>query len=182
MSDPVNNPAHYNQNGIEVIDVIETYAKEDFRLANVIKYVCRCEYKGKKLEDLKKAAWYLNRVIDELAPCEGYTPREVEVFFQGYDCRKQEEDEQPEDLSWQDFPGLVATLPADRIAGDDAIAQRIKDAYYSHDRHEIHGYCANCDKELPATEAYITQQAGYETEVKFCSTSCVDKLREWQGR
>jgi len=67
MSDPVNNPSHYNQNGIEVIDVIETYAKDDFRLANVIKYVCRCDYKGKKLEDLKKAAWYLNRVIEELA-------------------------------------------------------------------------------------------------------------------
>jgi hypothetical protein len=65
MTDPVNDPSHYNQNGIEVIDVIETYAKSDFRLANVIKYVCRCEYKGNKLEDLKKAQWYLNRCVDE---------------------------------------------------------------------------------------------------------------------
>ena len=66
MTDEVNEPSHYNQNGIEVIDVIETYAKSDFRLANVIKYVCRCEYKGNKLQDLEKAQWYLERVIDEL--------------------------------------------------------------------------------------------------------------------
>ena len=65
--DKVNSPAHYNKGGIEVIDVIETYTKTDFRLANVLKYVCRCEYKGNKLEDLKKAQWYLNRVVDELA-------------------------------------------------------------------------------------------------------------------
>ena len=64
--DPVNNPTHYNQNGIEVIDVIETYAKNDFRLANVIKYVCRSGYKGNKLQDLKKAQWYLNRAVADL--------------------------------------------------------------------------------------------------------------------
>lgn len=66
MTDDVNEPSHYNKNGIEVIDVIETYAKTDFRLANVLKYVCRCEYKSSKLQDLQKAQWYLNRVVEEL--------------------------------------------------------------------------------------------------------------------
>lgn len=66
MTDPVDNPSHYNKGGIEVIDVIETYAKSDFRLANVIKYVCRCDYKGQKLQDLQKAAWYLDRAIVDL--------------------------------------------------------------------------------------------------------------------
>lgn len=66
MNDDVNNPGHYNVGGIEVIDVIERYAKDDFRLANVLKYVCRSGYKGNKLKDLRKAQWYLSRVIEEL--------------------------------------------------------------------------------------------------------------------
>lgn len=61
--DNVNRPAHYNKNGIEVIDVIETYTPNSPHLANVLKYVCRHSYKGKPLEDLKKARWYLDRAI-----------------------------------------------------------------------------------------------------------------------
>ena len=73
MTDEVNNPVHYNQNGIEVIDVIETYAKHDFRLANVLKYVCRAGYKGHPLQDLQKAQWYLNRVVSEMEVVEALT-------------------------------------------------------------------------------------------------------------
>ena len=51
--DPVEKPEHYNQ-GIEVIDVIEDY-KLNYHLGNVIKYICRAKFKGKELEDLKKA-------------------------------------------------------------------------------------------------------------------------------
>ena len=51
--DPVEKPEHYNQ-GIEVIDVIEDY-KLNYNLGNVIKYICRAKFKGKELEDLKKA-------------------------------------------------------------------------------------------------------------------------------
>lgn len=60
--DPVNHPAHYTLGGIEVIDAIEAW-KLTFKLANVIKYVARADHKGKPLEDLKKAQWYLNREI-----------------------------------------------------------------------------------------------------------------------
>lgn len=65
MNDPVHNPAHYKSGGIEVIDVIESFDL-NFRLANVIKYVLRAGRKGDALEDLEKAAWYLDREIDKL--------------------------------------------------------------------------------------------------------------------
>ena len=38
----------------------------NFCLGNVIKYVMRAPYKGKQIEDLEKAAWYLNREINRL--------------------------------------------------------------------------------------------------------------------
>ena len=65
MNDPVHNPSHYKSGGIEVIDVIEAF-ELNFRLANVIKYVLRAGRKGDALEDLEKAAWYLDREIDKL--------------------------------------------------------------------------------------------------------------------
>jgi len=65
MNDPVHNPSHYKSGEIEVIDVIEAF-ELGFRLANVIKYVLRAGRKGDALEDLEKAAWYLDREIDKL--------------------------------------------------------------------------------------------------------------------
>ena len=61
----VNHPDHYNAGSIKVIDIIEDW-KVDFHLGNVIKYVLRAPYKGKTLEDLKKAKWYLDRKIEQL--------------------------------------------------------------------------------------------------------------------
>jgi len=63
--DVVNRPSHYTQGKIEVIDFIEDQ-KLDFRAANVVKYTCRARYKGKELEDYKKARFYLDRLIKEL--------------------------------------------------------------------------------------------------------------------
>ena len=83
MTDEVNNPVHYNQNGIEVIDVIETYAKHDFRLANVLKYVCRAGYKGHPLQDLQKAQWYLNRVVSEMEGVEANDAKN-NAWLRGY--------------------------------------------------------------------------------------------------
>lgn len=60
----INNPSHYNQGKIEVIDAIEDW-KLGFHLGNVVKYVARSEYKWNRLEDLKKAQWYLNRYIEK---------------------------------------------------------------------------------------------------------------------
>ena len=60
--DPVSNPPHYQRGGIEAIDVIEAFDL-NYRLGNVIKYVLRHELKG-GVESLRKAAWYLNREIE----------------------------------------------------------------------------------------------------------------------
>ena len=62
--DVVNSPQHYTHGQYEVIDVIEDW-ELNFRLANAVKYIARHKHKGKPLEDLKKAAWYLQREIDK---------------------------------------------------------------------------------------------------------------------
>ena len=65
MIDPVNNPIHYTDHpsGIECIQITEHM---NFNLGNAIKYIWRAALKGKQLEDLKKAAWYVNREIARL--------------------------------------------------------------------------------------------------------------------
>lgn len=65
-SSSVNHPAHYNQGSIEVIDAIEDW-KLSFHAGNVIKYVVRAPHKN-GLEDLKKARWYLDRLIQLHTP------------------------------------------------------------------------------------------------------------------
>lgn len=64
-NDPVNSPAHYTYGKIEVIDYILD-KKLDFCLGNVIKYVSRAGHKNNALEDLQKAAKYLEFKINEL--------------------------------------------------------------------------------------------------------------------
>lgn len=62
--DEVNHPPHYNCGDWEVIDVIEA-AGLGFHLGNVLKYVMRAGHKNPYTytQDLKKAAWYLERAI-----------------------------------------------------------------------------------------------------------------------
>lgn len=65
--DNVEHPSHYCRGGIECIDAIEASLGKDeftgFLRGNIIKYVWR--YKDKNgLEDLKKAQWYLNKLIE----------------------------------------------------------------------------------------------------------------------
>ena len=63
--DVINHPSHYTRGKIEVIDFIEDQ-QLPYHLGNVIKYISRAGYKGDKLEDLKKARWYLDRYINEV--------------------------------------------------------------------------------------------------------------------
>jgi len=69
--DVVNKPQHYNQYGIECIDGIRaSMSQEAFRgylKGNVHKYLWRYNYKNKPVEDLKKAQWYLNKLIEEVS-------------------------------------------------------------------------------------------------------------------
>jgi hypothetical protein len=66
--DIVQRPAHYNQGQFEVIDVIEDkLTPEQFRgylEGNVLKYILRHQYKGHPKQDLQKAQWYLNRMVE----------------------------------------------------------------------------------------------------------------------
>ena len=64
MSNQVNHPTHYGgqENPYEAIKVIEAWGL-GFNLGNVVKYLSRAGKKGDTLEDLRKAAWYLNREI-----------------------------------------------------------------------------------------------------------------------
>ena len=69
-SDMICHPAHYNQGNIECIDAmaaatVNKHGIEAVCVSNVIKYLWRYESKN-GLEDVKKASWYLNRLIDEL--------------------------------------------------------------------------------------------------------------------
>lgn len=68
MQDNVNHPAHYTQGKVEVIEIIEQLTSgmeghKAYCLGNVVKYIFRHERKN-GLEDLKKANWYLQRVIE----------------------------------------------------------------------------------------------------------------------
>lgn len=67
--DPVNRPAHYTSGGIECIDAMQAAfgaeAVKDFCLCNAFKYLWRHRNKN-GVEDLKKARWYLNRLIEEV--------------------------------------------------------------------------------------------------------------------
>ena len=69
MSDNVNHPIHYNTGKIESIDYIEdVLTPEEYRgfiKGNIIKYISREKHKNGD-EDLKKAKWYLDRLIDKL--------------------------------------------------------------------------------------------------------------------
>lgn len=67
QSEAVNHPAHYGgaENTYEAIKVIEAW-RLGFCLGNVVKYISRAGKKGSKLEDLKKAQWYLAREIEKL--------------------------------------------------------------------------------------------------------------------
>lgn len=68
--DNVNHPVHYTQGGIECIDAIKASTNgldgvEAFCTENAIKYLWRWKHKN-GVEDLKKAQWYINRLIQEV--------------------------------------------------------------------------------------------------------------------
>ena len=64
--DVVHNPAHYNTGSIECIEAIEesmsSVAFKGYLKGNCLKYLWRYDYKGKQVEDLQKAGWYLQKL------------------------------------------------------------------------------------------------------------------------
>ena len=81
--DLVNHPPHYNKGGMEVIEVIELVTGGGrtgdqgfvgYLLGNILKYLLRFRHKGKPIEDLKKARWYLDKLISVVSDKEKPTP------------------------------------------------------------------------------------------------------------
>ena len=74
--DNVNSPAHYKYGKKETIDVICDCMTDDeyhgYLKGNVLKYVSRYKFKGEPLEDLQKAQWYLNKLINEYTHLENF--------------------------------------------------------------------------------------------------------------
>jgi hypothetical protein len=70
-TDAVNHPAHYGVGTYEAIKVIEAW-ELGFHLGNTVKYICRAGKKDPraKLEDLRKAKWYLDRIVEMGAEAE----------------------------------------------------------------------------------------------------------------
>tara|TARA_R110000824_G_scaffold131926_2_gene294209 strand:- start:171 stop:614 length:444 start_codon:yes stop_codon:yes gene_type:complete len=70
LLDEVNKPEHYNTGSVECIEAIQaTLSGEEFKgycRGNAVKYLWRCMYKGKSKQDLEKARWYLERLLDTL--------------------------------------------------------------------------------------------------------------------
>tara|TARA_B100001939_G_C16825996_1_gene566496 strand:- start:476 stop:775 length:300 start_codon:yes stop_codon:yes gene_type:complete len=72
VDDLVSRPAHYTAGRYEAIDVIEDAVQHapdpasGFLLGNTLKYLLRAWLKGNTIQDLCKARWYLNRLIDRL--------------------------------------------------------------------------------------------------------------------
>lgn len=58
--DAVNHPSHYKHLPVEAIEITENF---NFCIGNAIKYLIRCDHKGNAIQDLKKAAWYVQREI-----------------------------------------------------------------------------------------------------------------------
>lgn len=82
MSDNVEHPSHYNAGGVETIEGIKSALGDgflDYCRGNVLKYVWRCRHKGRLLEDLRKAAKYLEWAIEEAESEKPSEPQPLEI-------------------------------------------------------------------------------------------------------
>lgn len=72
-AEAVDHPEHYNRGAFETIDVIEDWGL-NFNVGNAVKYISRYKHKGKPVEDLRKAIWYLNRELSTLEAEDAINP------------------------------------------------------------------------------------------------------------
>jgi hypothetical protein len=70
VTDPVEQPDHYNKGAIEAIEAIKASMPANefngYLKGNALKYLWRYDYKGKPIEDLRKCRWYIERLIKEV--------------------------------------------------------------------------------------------------------------------
>jgi len=89
VDDVVNHPSHYTSHpsGVECIQVTEHMG---FNLGNAVKYIWRADEKGAAIEDLRKAAWYVQREIQRrasagVAPGATATLRGPQIGAEGFE-------------------------------------------------------------------------------------------------
>ena len=73
VADPINHPTHYTASPYEAITVIESVGSGYCR-GNALKYLCRAPHKGSEAADLRKAAWYVRRLVTAR---EAFTPMDT---------------------------------------------------------------------------------------------------------
>lgn len=94
----VNHPSHYqSKTGLEAIDVIEAFCDglngiEAFCTGNALKYLCRWKSKN-GIEDLKKAQWYINRLIEHVEKTNEKNPPFLtltpdDILINGKSCKE----------------------------------------------------------------------------------------------
>jgi hypothetical protein len=68
-NDLINSPAHYITGGIETIDFIRAKLTDEeykgYLKGNAVKYLARAGVKGAEMQDLAKANWYTNRLLED---------------------------------------------------------------------------------------------------------------------
>ena len=63
----VNSPPHYKQGDVECIEAIKAATGDGYQgylQGNIMKYIWRYRAKGQAINDLKKAQWYLNKLVE----------------------------------------------------------------------------------------------------------------------
>ena len=125
--DNINQPKHYANTKIETIDIIEDKLNKDgfegFLAGNVLKYITRYKLKN-GVEDLKKAQWYLNKLIDFKEP---KLLDKIRSFTHG------------EFAEWYETD-LNCDLCEVIVEKDDFIIYKIEDAYFYYEINENDAY------------------------------------------
>ena len=129
MNDNVMHPSHYTDGGIEVIEYIRAKLSaegfEGYCEGNVLKYMSRAGKKGDKVEDLKKASWYLNYLIDFLSETPSPTDPEPPTEKKSGAPRKELDDKEIRKM-YRDgaSPADIAEVMG---AGKQTIVDRLKE-------------------------------------------------------
>lgn len=117
MHDPVNQPQHYCQGGIETIEAIEaSMSKEAFHgflKGNILKYVWRYEHKN-GVEDLRKAQWYLTRLVADMEAGNHLDKLCSNVYESVKAMEERQADYDPDDYMASGCPDGFCPMPAIR--------------------------------------------------------------------
>jgi hypothetical protein len=126
QTDPVTRPSHYTFGDVEVADALDAW-RLDWKLANVVKYVARAGRKGDaetEVQDLEKAARYLQRRISELRGVRSWEPEQTAPAA---DMLREAMGGQPFALDFDFVTGDVRLIDAPGDV-DEQTAERIREA------------------------------------------------------